>query len=469
MADQPLFEKIIADRLRTDSVPPPPEVWAGVDAALRRRRRRRLVFWWTSGTVATALLLGIGWWTFATPQPPKRGTEWVSETAPQPQLPMAAASDRNTNPLVPTAPGAAQELTNSKYTTQYVTPLPTPVPVQSTAPAAPMSTPSNPLTNTFLIESGAGTTPPAPAELGSVPFMEASAPVSVQLNKTWALDPLPTRSQFYLLAQKSPVWLTHPSLSRITTPLKRPKKATEDTKCYDFKRNSRALLADVYAGPLTATQRLSNPVSAEWNNYLNQRSATEQQGWGFTAGARIGAIFNRHFWVGSGLQYQQHTEVFDFKDLSSIRYIIDLNPVTGILDTVDIIFGEASTTTYNRFGQLNIPLEMGYEWRQSRGGIRLQGGASWNIWFWKRGAILDPNTGMPAYFTPSEGEQSVFLARTGWSLQGSAHVFYHLQPRTRLFVEPYSSYTLGRITRANHPLQQRTLHYGLRLGVAKIF
>jgi Outer membrane protein beta-barrel domain len=497
MADQPLYEKIIGERLRTDRVPPPPAVWKGVEAALQRQRRRRLLLWWSGVATGVVLLLGI--WLFSN-QPETHFPQSYQSTVPNPVQvgpqttnPSASIAETTAFAVESAAPLTVSPIKspNQNHENTTATPLSNLVPTSvsptssgseagANLPQTGMSnlgqTTKEPLKEPTLISTDA-TKQPLLAEnsnIDIVPVIEQQNSTSETTlyateKKVSALQPLSNLPGKTIVALKSPA--IYPPLHRLPFTPKRPRKATQNTRCYDFERNSRALFAEIYAGPLTVSDRFATPALAEWTDYLNQRAATEGQGWGFTAGGRMGAIFNRNYWVGTGLQYQQHTQVFRFRDIASIRYIIDLDPVTGVLDTVDIIFGEASTTTFNRFGQLHIPIELGYEWRRGNGGIRLQGGAAVNIWFWKRGAILHPTTSQPAYFTPndSDSEHDVFKVRTGWSLQGSAQVFYYLQPRTRLFVEPYSSYTLNSITNSNHPLAQRPIYFGLRLGVAQLF
>ena len=66
-------------------------------------------------------------------------------------------------------------------------------------------------------------------------------------------------------------------------------------------------------------------------------------------------------------------------------------------------------------------------------------------------------------------KQDAFKVNAGLSLIGSAQFFLHIQPRTRLFAEPYYQRILQSVTKGAYPLQQNYNLIGLRLGLTKIF
>jgi hypothetical protein len=81
---------------------------------------------------------------------------------------------------------------------------------------------------------------------------------------------------------------------------------------------------------------------------------------------------------------------------------------------------------------------------------------------------LDPQTGVPGYFTPAKGTQSVFRVRAGLSWHAGVQWFWHLAPKTRVFVEPTFRQQLTPLSVTTHPLEQRAQNWSLRVGFSKI-
>ncbi|HRI59835.1 MAG TPA: hypothetical protein PK228_08930, partial [Saprospiraceae bacterium] len=243
------------------------------------------------------------------------------------------------------------------------------------------------------------------------------------------------------------------------------RKKKDPKYCYDFTGNPNVWMIDAYAGPSFSKRSLeaTDPASEQ---YAQMRRATEQTDWSFNAGLRGTLLLGRHFLVRTGLHYEQKTEVFEYADPNYIKYIVEIINQPGeptIIDTVDIEYGENYVKTYNRYGFLDIPLEIGGEIRRGRFGLSINAGTSFNVLFWKHGTILSPD-GQPEPFTPGEkGATEVYRPRTGWSATGSAQLFFHLQPTLRVFAEPYYRQILKPVTLDDQPVEQRYSNWGLKI------
>ncbi len=246
------------------------------------------------------------------------------------------------------------------------------------------------------------------------------------------------------------------------------RKKKEPKNCYDFEKHRMVLLIDAFLGPSFARKSLSSddPENAD---YLAQRRNTERSDWASNIGVRGTLVFDRHFMLRAGLQYDHVGEVFEFIDPDYVQYDIRVTILNGqeYRETLGIEFGEHYLRTYNRLDMLDIPLQVGAELRSGRTGLSINAGASVNLLFWKRGAILTP-LGQPAYFTPKDGTIDAFRARVGLSAVGSVQWFYHLKPRLRIFAEPYFRQVLRPVSLANQPVEQRYSIWGIKLGVTKI-
>ena len=180
-----------------------------------------------------------------------------------------------------------------------------------------------------------------------------------------------------------------------------------------------------------------------------------------------------NFLIRTGLHYDQMTERFEYIDP---KYVIThvanvYHPDTGLttLDTTGVEYGENYQKTYNRFGMLDIPLAVGVELRKGRSGFNFNAGMTINFLFWKRGAIISPETGGPVWFTPGQKDAAdIFRPNSGLSATASVQWFYHLKPRLRIFVEPSFRKMLRPVTLPSHPIEQRYGIGGLRFGLTKI-
>jgi hypothetical protein len=240
--------------------------------------------------------------------------------------------------------------------------------------------------------------------------------------------------------------------------------------CYDFDRHPSAWLIDAYAGPSLAQRSLTSRL--EDRPYLNQRLSTESQRLAMNGGIRASLMFNRNLLVRTGLHYNQITEVFEYIDPAYVKYHIVATVVNGMtkIDTVGVEYGEHYQKVYNRYTTLDIPLMVGVEMRRGRSGVSINAGASFNIWFRKSGAIIDPLSSKPARFD-AEGalEDKVFRQGTGVSACASIQWYYHLGPHFRVFAEPSFRQILRPVSLKTHPVEHRYSIIGLKLGATRIF
>lgn len=421
------------DRLKEASVPPPAFVWPEIEHALQRKKRRALL-WWSSGA-AGLLLAGALWYSIYLPEknptvPAPSSIATVLELA-EPSVSASLAQEGIEAASVPQQERQKLALESSRSSDASFK-VAEELPPNKVAPAA-------------LLEQEQPSV--APQSRGVSPLL----PLAVSF-------PAPLLSREKVL----PGW-----------PSGVIRKRKEQTgQCYDFSENRRAWLLEGYAGPLFARKVLETAGDPEQEAYRDRRLATEGPGWGFNLGGRAAYLFSEKYLLSAGLDYQQFAEVFEYADPSSIEYIIkqvlDVSTNTWKIDTIDINFGEERTRVINRFGLLDVPLSVGYEWRTGRMGLRLQGGAAANLFFWKRGAVLDPQTGAPGYFTPGKGSQSVFRLRAGLSWQAGMQWFWHIAPKTRVVVEPTFRQQITPLNQVGYPLEQRYQNWSLRIGFSKI-
>ena len=488
MSQQSDIDKLLRQRLQGAEVPPPAFVWPNVERELRQRRRRALIWWFTGGLMLVSCI-AVGGWLWATMDVPPASAHLYQQSIPAGRIEQNAGQRANNTatdapkpmpnlaPLV--VPSATKGIQSTTSAHAY------PKTVESTSISGQngeyftANTSKSVETN---VSTTADKSEKKPVETTS--RVQAILPEGMQVTASdegaatipaTAIEQdaasealkLPALSREMRLLPT--VFAAPPPFSRIKSHTK--KKPNKYKNCYDFNSHPTVFLLDGYIGPSLARKEIRS-VKAEESWYRQRRLATERRDWAFHAGVRGTLLFKQNFLFRTGLHYDQMVETFEFADPNykevNIRQISKV--VNGqVVTTIDtsISYGEHYFKTYNRFGMLDIPLQVGVEVRKGRVGVALQAGASVNILFWKRGSILSPSE-QPVRFTPSEGGEEVFRARTGLSVSGSAQWFYHLRPRLRLFAEPYFRQILRPVTLDTHPVEQRYGIAGVRLGLTAI-
>ena len=482
------IDDLLRERLYDAAPPPPAFVWDNVARELGKRNRRKLLFWLFPIGIAGAAILGI--WFAAETGPAQNAMNIESK---QTILPSQAADNfssaettlqpsnsqpvtNNTATETSLQPSNSQPVTDNAATenskqlnTALLTPgskaLKTPTPTQQAHAAL----------TTQKSVSNLNTTPNTPKETTPVP-LEAKPQKTIFEGKQavagFSFATLPQYQGLSLVHFKTATLESitlRQSWPTLLTPVTSKAKAKKAVKnCYDFSRQPSAWIIDVHAGPSLAQRELtSNPDDKP---YLVKRLSTEARDLAFNAGVRATLMLKGNFLLRGGVQYEQMTEVFEFIDPDYVKYHVEITTQNGMttIDTVNVDYGERYQKTYNRYGMLDIPLAAGIEMRKGRSGFNINAGVSFNMLFWKRGAIISPSTGEPAWFTPPDGTLEVFRPRTGLSATASIQWFYHVTPRLRVFVEPYYKKILRPVTLNKHPVEQRYGLGGLRLGVSKI-
>lgn len=461
---------MLRNRLHDATAPPPAFVWPRVEAALRKRRRRFLFFWlFGAGIAATGLLT---WW-LTTGQHHAPYTEKVQSfstaTAEHEKTVSApvAASETTGQGNTTASPQKNVALTDSPQKTQASVARNRDGHVVEKSPVKTTAVTAAPPVQTYA----APTPPPAVPDASTNVVNISQEPVKA------FLYPFPV---FQPVSSVQPFLISKTSKSRragfaavIPAPINIVRNKKETRNCYDFAQHPNVLLLDAYLGPSLARKEMH--TGPDNQPYLAQRRNTETRDWSFSAGLRASLLLDRHFLLRSGFHYDQINEKFEYIDPNSVEVtirqttqIINGQPVT-VIDTLGVSYGEHYLRTYNRFGMLDIPLEAGVELRNGRNGVSLNGGIALNLLFWKRGAILSPVDGRPAYFTPGKGTVDIFRANAGVSAIGSIQWFCHVRPRLRVFAEPYARVVLRPVSVSNHPVEQRYSMLGLNIGMTRIF
>ena len=235
---------------------------------------------------------------------------------------------------------------------------------------------------------------------------------------------------------------------------------------FGSKRGGRpAWYLDVYGAPEYAFRSLK-ANSIEYTEYRNSRDTIESSQYAFSAGARATAVFGNGFLLRGGIVYAQTNEKFqrDSFGIGNIRYVIDKNPTTGQLDTVqvEITNGIFRKTRYNHYRSLDFTIQGGYEFGLTENvTIAFNAGANFNIKTWRKATVLGQDL-QPLIITK---DNSIYQTSVGTSLVGSVAGYYQLNYKCQLMIEPQFRYYLKPITKSDYGLRQSYSNVGLNIGL----
>lgn len=441
-------------RLYDAETPPPAFVWQNVEQELKKRKRRRFFLWlFVFGVAASGI-----WLTLMPTQ--KSGRKYPNTAL----VPPASVPEKTSVPPVsgekpslrPETTAEAGKAAAFRSGGTFMAPRTTKTAAESMSAAKSIALARESVTAPVLPPDSPETADLAPA-VSEAPEMPQAAPAP-------AMPTLLPGAEAPLAFQRP---LALPQVKSFIRKRKDPKY------CYDFAQNPNVWMVDAYIGPTFGRQtfRAADP---DFDAYAQMRRNTEENGWAFNAGLRGSLLLGRHFIIRTGIQYEQVTTIFEHIDPNYVKYLVEItqtivdNKPVVVIDTVGVEYGENYVKTYNRFGMIDVPLEIGGEMRRGRVGLSLHAGLSFNALFWKRGTALSSG-GQPLSFTPGEKEAvEIYRTRTGLSAGGSAQLFVHLHPTLRVFAEPYFRKVLKPLTLEDQPVSQRYGNWGIKFGAAKI-
>ena len=245
-----------------------------------------------------------------------------------------------------------------------------------------------------------------------------------------------------------------------------PCQGPDGCPTFGTKRGGRPMwYVDVYGAPEYAIRSLK-ANSIEYTEYRNSRDTVESSQYAFSAGARATAMFRNGFLLRGGIVYAQTNEKFqrDSFGIGNIRYVIDKNPNTGKLDTVqvEITNGIFRKTRYNHYRSVDFTIQGGYEFGLTENvSIGLNGGVNFNIKTGRKATVLGQDL-QPLVISK---DNSIYQTSVGTSLVGSVAAYYRLNYKCQLMIEPQFRYYLKPITKSDYGLRQSYSNVGLNIGL----
>jgi hypothetical protein len=236
---------------------------------------------------------------------------------------------------------------------------------------------------------------------------------------------------------------------------------------------------EVYAGPDHAYENYKSYGDTTSNNYLQKRKASTTFASAFSAGARYTKVFNNGTSVRTGINYTQVNEKFLYFNPNEIKNVTVITTRVVIRAPGDTIYisdtlqyqqtGTRIKTTYNRYRNIDIPLVIGYELGNGKIHANINAGVIINVYSWYKGDVLDTLYQPVTITTGKSNSAYQFKNNIGVGFLGSISVYYNINDKMHLLLEPYFRYNLSPMSKENLNLQQKYhiagLHAGLRFDL----
>jgi Outer membrane protein beta-barrel domain len=455
MSNDHSTDKFFRDRLLNAEVPPPHEVWNNVEKQLHNRRRRRvLLLFFALGLGLSGTIGYFNNW-LGTSKP----AEHVNAVLPVASVPTTiqpVSTEQSATYPVAEIPAASGNASTQKSGAEIP---------QLRNPQLPKLTMVQHPSNHHVTDKG------QLAIISNILSAETTATADVVPPSGVVVDEKPVDAanfarpeNFETIAERPMPMLPIKEQALATVYATGKHKKQKDR--YHFDHKNTFWMVDLYTGFNVLDKQLS-VTDPKQTSYMNKRNETERYDWAFSGGVQATVLLHQHFRISTGLHYDQITEVFEFTDPNAVDYIVTErnNP-----DTIGKITGTRYIKSFNRFGMLEVPLMVGYEWRKARWGFNINAGASANLLFGYDGRMMaDAGRNVMQFSTiEAVSTPSPFNAKTGFSLMSNAQVFYHIRPQWRIFVAPYVRQQLQSITTTEHQIQQRYTIGGLQVGMTRI-
>jgi len=219
---------------------------------------------------------------------------------------------------------------------------------------------------------------------------------------------------------------------------------------------------EIYGGIDYAIRSLKDTGNSA---YLQKRKESTKFTSAYSAGLRYTRVFKNAMSVRVGVNYSQINEKFTYIQggLVQITYIIDANgDTTGSYITT----GTRYKTTHNKYRSIDIPLMVGYELGNGRLHANINAGAVINVYSWQRGEVLDTSF-RPVNISTGKGSSPYqFKTNAGVGFVGAVSVYYKLNDRFHLMVEPYYRHNFSPMNKdENLTIKQKYNTIGVKAGI----
>ncbi len=246
--------------------------------------------------------------------------------------------------------------------------------------------------------------------------------------------------------------------------------ATE-LKCVSFKTGKRHWYGELSAGTTTSLRDLS-AREGEFIPYARGRAATESAQLSYNTEARLSIVSPSGVAFRTGLNYTQLNDQFkyvnDDETQLTITEVQDDNGQIISRDTI-IVVGQRRVETQNRFRMIDVPLVLGYELSHHKMTFAFNAGMYLNLTYQQKGDFISPTDQEPVSFSSdSRDAYPAYKSQIGLGWYGSIGMYYRMNARTHVYLEPSLRMYTQSSTIEEYPLKQNYVLGSLNVGLRRV-
>lgn len=246
--------------------------------------------------------------------------------------------------------------------------------------------------------------------------------------------------------------------------------ATE-LKCVSFKTGKRHWFGELSAGTTTSLRDLS-AREGEFIPYARGRAATESAQLSYNTEARLSIVSPSGVAFRTGLNYTQLNEQFkyvnDDETQLTITEVQDDNGQIISRDTI-IVVGQRRVETQNRYRMIDVPLVLGYELSHHKMTFAFNAGMYLNLTYQQKGDFISPTDQEPVSFSSdSRDAYPAYKSQIGLGWYGSIGMYYRMNARTHVYLEPSLRMYTQSSTIEEYPLKQNYVLGSLNVGLRRV-
>ncbi len=438
-------------KLRSYEAHAPDKLWQQIDANRTWQQKAQNKFRYYKGglAIAATLVLALGAW-------------WLMPSSPAVQLghfriePQFQTNETATQPVavIPNRPTPIIPLTKDKLTTSTNSILA----AEKTTTLSPTTTPS------ILANSSAETAVPVNNTAGTETVEDDLTPAS-RMEEVLAHKGEEENPRF------------RPSFTMMTA-LPAAKAAPLETglfktelKCESFKTGKRHWYGELATGTTTSLRDLQ-AREGEFIPYANGRADTETAAFSYNTELRLSIVSPNGFAFRTGLNYTQLNDQFDYYNPNETKMTITnyYGPNGEIISQDTIIeIGTREKTTRNRFRMIDVPLIMGYELKYDKVTFAFNAGMYLNLSYTQKGDFLSPSDQEPVSFSSDAIDAyPAYKSQIGLGWYGSIGMYYQMNARTHVYLEPSLRMYTQSSTIEEYPLKQNYALGSLNIGLRRV-
>jgi len=203
-------------------------------------------------------------------------------------------------------------------------------------------------------------------------------------------------------------------------------------------------------------------IDTEGFKLARENSESSWYNWGgqFLAGLNV----NRNLYFGTGLEWSQAKDKFQFVDEGVTKIVIDLDPEGNPIDT-SLVSGMFVSSGEVRYTMMDIPVFVGLTRSMGSWDVGFEAAALFNLSFSSNGKVLNDQLEV----TRTESAPAVYKDKLGMGLRGSVVLRKFLNDGLSFHIKPSFKTYLGEINQEGYLLNTKLNIARVDLGFRKDF